>query len=264
MEALLSAPASSSSPPPREPWVQCRSRLWTGELLGHCVSFVRKLGAGQPVEAESLEQALDDAVWNFENAVQENVTINGQLWGESDDLQNDTDIKLLEDQLDELIVEVASKRNQYPRKIQMNVVRAIKKQQELLGCYQPVVNPEEIKAKPSQDSCMADLKLSTKTASRHIGESFKSLSSLVEKAEGFSKALSLQPTLERCKLHQEIVSGSEVKTENKIDVKNLTSHVEVTPSQTAASNSVLLKRKRLSCSPQKLYPLKQRKNSLDT
>ncbi|XP_044278838.1 kinetochore-associated protein NSL1 homolog [Varanus komodoensis] len=253
----------AAASPPREPRVQCRSRRWTGELLGHYGPFVRRLGAGQAVEAESLEQALSEALWNFETAVQENITVNGQLWKESsDDLQNDTDLRLLEDQLDELIVEVASKRNQYPRKIQMHVVKGIKMQQELLGCCQPAVNPQEIKADPSQDTCMSALTLSTKTASRHFGESFKSLSSLVQKAKGFSEALSLQPSLEQCTLHQEILSGSEMKKENKIHVKSLTSQVEVIPPQTATANSVLLKR--LQGSSQKLYPLQKRKISLDT
>ncbi|XP_063159381.1 kinetochore-associated protein NSL1 homolog [Candoia aspera] len=264
MEVVQLTEAVPPPPPRQEPRVQCLSRRWAAELLGHCGPFVRRLGTGQAVETENLEQAVGEALWNFETAVQENVTVNGQLWQESsDDLQNDTDIKLLEDQLDELIVEVASKRNQYPRKMQINVVKSIKMQRELLG-YQPFVNCQEIKVENSQDLSMMELRLSTKTVSRHIGESFKSLSSLVEKAEGFSKALSSQQTLEQCRLHQEIISGSEVKKENKSDVKNLTSQVEVIPSQTAISNSVLLKIKRPSCSRQRFYPLRQRKLSLDT
>ncbi|XP_061481242.1 kinetochore-associated protein NSL1 homolog [Rhineura floridana] len=258
----MEAPMAPSSPDPR---VRCSSRRWTAELLGHCTPFVRKLGDGQSVEAESLEQALGEALWNFETAVKENITVNGQPWQESSDvLQNDTDSKLLEDQLDELIVEVASKRNQYPRKIQVHVFKAIKAKQEFLGCYQPLVNPQEMKVEPSQDSRMADLKLSTKTASKNIGESFKALSSLVEKAEGFSKTLSMQPALELCKLHQEISSGSEVKKENKIEVKNLVSRVEITPPEITTSNSLLLKIKRRSYSPQKHYPLQKRKPNLDT
>ncbi|XP_066467822.1 kinetochore-associated protein NSL1 homolog [Tiliqua scincoides] len=253
------------SPARRETRVRCRSRRRARELLGHCGPYVRRLGAGQPLQPESLERALGEALWNFETAVQENITINGQPWQESsDDLQNDTDIKLLEDQLDDLIVEVASKRNQCPRKIQAHVIRTIKTQQNMLDCYRPVVKPQEIKVEPSLGSRMADLRLSTETAARHIGESFKSMSSLVEKAEGFSKALSLQPTLVLCKLHQEIFSGSEVKEENAIKIKNLMAQVEVTPPETTASNSVLLKPKKSLCSPQKYYPLQRRKIGLDT
>ncbi|XP_053166097.1 kinetochore-associated protein NSL1 homolog [Hemicordylus capensis] len=264
MQPLLSAPVPS--PARRDPRVRCRSRRWTSELLGHCGPYVRKLGAGQPLEAEGLERALGEALWNFETAVQENITINGQPWQESsDELQNDTDLKLLEDQLDELIVEVASKRNQCPRTIQAHVVKAIKTQQKILDCYQPVVNPQEIKAEPSQESRMTDLRLSTEAAARQIGESFKSLSSLTEKGEGFSKALSLYPTLELCKLHQEIFSGSEVKEENKCKITtNLMAQVEVTPPETTTSNSVLLKLKKPLHSPQKHYPLRRRKIELET
>ncbi|XP_053239202.1 kinetochore-associated protein NSL1 homolog [Podarcis raffonei] len=258
-------PAAAAAASPRDCRVRCCSRRQTAELLDYCQPFVRKLGEGQPVEAESLEQAVVEAIWNFETAVQENITVNGLPWQESsDDPQNDTDIKLLEDQLDELIVEVASKRNQYPRKIQVHVVQALKRKQELLGCYRPLANHQEIKAEPSQDSRMADLRLSTKTASRDIGESFKSLSSLVEKAEGFSKALSMQPTLGLCKLHQEICSGSEVKKADNIEVKDLLSQVEVTPPESGTSNSILLKKKRRSYSPQKHYPLRAGVINLDT
>ncbi|KAJ7341096.1 hypothetical protein JRQ81_004823 [Phrynocephalus forsythii] len=208
--------------------------------------------------------ATSKAARNFERAVQDNVTINGQPWQSFDDLQNDTDIKLLEDQLDDLIVDVASKRNQYPREVQVQLVKAIKTQQKLLGCCQPAMNFQEVKADPSQDSYMADLSLSTRTASNHARETFKSLASLVEKGEGFSKALSLQPTLELCQLRQQIISAPGGKKENKTDVKDLTSQVEVTPPQAAVSNSVLLKIKRRPCSPQRRYPLRQRKIGLDT
>ncbi|XP_034967181.1 kinetochore-associated protein NSL1 homolog [Zootoca vivipara] len=252
-EAPPRPPAAAS---PRDCRVRCCSRLQTAEVLDYCEPFVRKLGEGQPVEAESLEQAVGEAIWNFKTAVQENITVNGLPWQESsDDPQNDTDIKLLEDQLDEVIVKVASKRNQYPREIQVHVVQALKRKQELLGCCRPLANHQEIKAEPSQDSRMADLRLSTKTASRDIGESFKALSSLVEKAEGFSEALSMQPTLGLCKFHQEICSGSEVKKPDNIEVKDLLSQVEVTPLESGTSNSLLLKKKRRTHSPQKRYPL---------
>ncbi|ETE70464.1 Kinetochore-associated protein NSL1-like protein, partial [Ophiophagus hannah] len=249
MEALPpTAAAAVCCPAPRqEPRVQCLqclSRRWTAELLDHFRPFVRRLGAGQTVETENLEQAVGEALWV------RGVRLRG--------LDRDTDIKLLEDQLDELTVEVSSKRNQYPRKMQINVVKGIKMQQKLLG-YQPLVNCQDIKVEPSQDQSMVELRLSTKTMSRNTGESFKSLSSLVERAEGFSKALSLQQTLEQCRLHQEIMFVSEVKKENKNDVKNLTSQVQVIPSQTAISNSVVLKIKRSSSSPQRCYPLRQRK-----
>lgn len=92
----------------------------------------------------------------------------------------------------------------------------------------------------------------------------QSLSSLVEKAEGFSEALSMQPTLGLCKLHQEICSGSEVKKADNIEVKDLLLQVEVTPPESGTSNSILLKKRRRSYSPQKHYPLRAGVINLDT
>ncbi|XP_003216062.2 kinetochore-associated protein NSL1 homolog isoform X1 [Anolis carolinensis] len=257
---------SPSACPPCDPRVPCRSRDWTAELLGEYGPLVEKLGAGQAVEAEALKQAVAEAIGNFETAVQENITVNGQPWQESsDDLHNvDMTIKLLEDKLDDLIVEVASKRSRYPREVKIHVIKALKTKQKLLDHRQTAGNCQEITSKPSQDFHMADLSLATKNATRHIGESFKSMSVLVGKAEGFSKVLSLEPTLEQCKVHQEIVYVSEEKKETKINVKDLASQVEVIPPLTAISNSVLLKIKRPLHSPQDRYPLRRRKISLYT
>lgn len=62
MEAAAAAP-SSPSPPPLDPRVKCRSRCRAVELLGGYEPFLGKLGTGQPVEAESLEQAVGEALW---------------------------------------------------------------------------------------------------------------------------------------------------------------------------------------------------------
>uniref|UniRef100_A0A7M4DW76 NSL1 component of MIS12 kinetochore complex n=1 Tax=Crocodylus porosus TaxID=8502 RepID=A0A7M4DW76_CROPO len=89
---------------------------------------------------------------NFETAVQENITINGEPWQETsdeDELQS-SDIKILEDQFDELIVETASKRKQCPRKILVHIIKTIKAEQEILKLYKPVVKPQEIRPEPSQ------------------------------------------------------------------------------------------------------------------
>ncbi|KAB0339689.1 hypothetical protein FD755_024883 [Muntiacus reevesi] len=43
-----------------------------------------------------------------------------------------SDIKVLEDQFDEIIVDLATKRKQYPRKILECVIKIIKAQQEIL------------------------------------------------------------------------------------------------------------------------------------
>ncbi|CAM5144730.1 unnamed protein product [Natator depressus] len=269
MEAAAKGPEPPPPPPPpspalRETRVRCCSKRWVGEVLGLCAPYVRALADGQPGElgAESRERALRDALWNFETAVQENITINGHQWQETSDdaeLQNGSDIKILEDQFDELIVETATKRKQCPRKILVHVIKTMKAEQEMLKLYQPVVKQQEIKPEPSQASHMANLRQVTGVTSKQISEAMKSLPALIERAEGFSQALTLQPILELCKLRQEVFAGCEAKEENKI--QSFITQVEVTPAEAAASknSNVILKRKRTADSPQlKYYPLRRR------
>uniref|UniRef100_A0AAA9S4G3 NSL1 component of MIS12 kinetochore complex n=3 Tax=Bos TaxID=9903 RepID=A0AAA9S4G3_BOVIN len=127
--------------------VRCTSKRAVTEMLELCSSFVQKLGDALPEEIR--EPALRDAQWTFESAVQENVSINGQAWQEaSDDCFMDSDIKVLEDQFDEIIVDLATKRKQYPRKILEYVIKIIKAQQEILKQYHPVVHLLDLKYDP--------------------------------------------------------------------------------------------------------------------
>ncbi|POI28018.1 hypothetical protein CIB84_008232, partial [Bambusicola thoracicus] len=121
-------------------------------------------------------------------------------------------IKILEDQLDELIVETATKRKQWPKKILVHAIQTMKAEQEMLvnglmigallydfggkktseslgvedrdiwtmKLYQPVVTPEEIKSQPSQDAYVADLKQATEMASEQIGEAMKYVEDVLE------------------------------------------------------------------------------------
>ncbi|NXP98528.1 NSL1 protein, partial [Vidua macroura] len=203
---------------------------------------------------------------NFETAVRENVTINGQPWEEASDdsgLQSDSNIKILEDQFDELIVETAIRRKQWPKKILVHAIQAMKAEQEVLKLYQPVVKPADIRPQPSQDAYIADLKQATEAASKQISKAMQSIPALTEKAEGFSQALTLQPTLELCKLRQEVFSGCKAKEEN--NVQNLVPPGEVTPTGTVSSKNpyVLLKRRKAAdSSERRRYPLRRRKITL--
>ncbi|NXQ54035.1 NSL1 protein, partial [Anthoscopus minutus] len=205
------------------------------------------------------------ALQNFETAVRENVTINGQPWEEASDdsgLQSDSNIKILEDQFDELIVEIATRRKQWPKKILVHAIQTMKAEQEMLKLYQPVVKPAEIRPQPSQDAYIADLKQATEVTSKQISEEMLSIPALIEKAEGFSQALALQPTLELCKLRQEVFSGK-AKEEN--NVKNSVPPGEVTPTGTVSSKNpyILLKRRKVADSPERRrYPLRPRKITL--
>uniref|UniRef100_G3UQI5 NSL1 component of MIS12 kinetochore complex n=1 Tax=Meleagris gallopavo TaxID=9103 RepID=G3UQI5_MELGA len=155
-------------------------------------------------------------------------------------------IKILEDQLDELIVETATKRKQWPKKILVHAIQTMKAEQEMLKLYQPVVTPEEIKSQPSQGNDFS-------------GEG----STLIERAEGFSQALTWQPILELCKLRQEVFTGCNAKEENS--VQNFVSPAEVTPTDADTTNNpyTLFKRKKAADTPQRrYYPLRRRKITL--
>ncbi|KAF2984915.1 hypothetical protein EK904_013151, partial [Melospiza melodia maxima] len=201
-----------------------------------------------------------------EQAVRENVTINGEPWEEASDdsrLQSDSNIKILEDEFDELIVETATRRKQWPKKILVHAIETMKAEQEMLKLYQPVVKPADIRPQPSQDAYIADLKQAAEVASKQISEAMKCIPALIEKAEGFSQALTMQPTLELCKLRQEVFSGFKVKEEN--DVQNSVPPGEVTPTGTVCSKNpyVLLKRRKAADSPgRRRYPLRRRKITL--
>ncbi|XP_057388686.1 kinetochore-associated protein NSL1 homolog [Balaenoptera acutorostrata] len=124
--------------------VHCTTKRALTEMLELCGRLVQKLGDVLPEEIQ--EPVLRDAQWTFESAVQENVSINGQAWQEaSDNYFMDSDIKVLEDQFDEIIVDIATKRKQYPRKILEHVIKIIKAKQEILNQYHPVVHSLDLK-----------------------------------------------------------------------------------------------------------------------
>ncbi|KAF1580603.1 hypothetical protein FQV11_0013077, partial [Eudyptes moseleyi] len=260
-EAGAGPPLSPAAAARRDPRVRCCSRRSLSEVMALCAPFVRALAQGQP----GGPAAAGDALWNFETAVRENVTINGQPWEETSDdseLQS-SNIKILEDQFDELIVETTTKRKQWPKKILMHAIQTMKAEQEMLKLYQPFVTPEEIRSQPSQDAYIADLKQVTEMASEQISGAMKSLPALIERAEGFSQALTWQPTLELCKLRQEVFAGCKAKEED--NVQNFVSPGEVTPTDADTSKNpyVLLKRKKAADSPERRrYPLRRRKITL--
>ncbi|NXP28991.1 NSL1 protein, partial [Scytalopus superciliaris] len=199
----------------------------------------------------------------FERALRKNVTIKGQRWEEvTDDSkpQSDSSLKILEDQFDELIVETAKKRKQWPKKILVHAIQTMKAEQEMLKLYKPVVTPEEIKSQPSQDAYIADLRQVAEMVSKQVSGAMKSVPALIERAEGFSQALTWQPTLELCKLRQEVFAGCEAKKEDH--VQNVIPPGEVTSidADTSKSHCVLLKRRKAVDSPERRrYPLRRRK-----
>ncbi|XP_047377138.1 kinetochore-associated protein NSL1 homolog [Sciurus carolinensis] len=258
-DSQVSVPAN-----PREDFrVRCTSKRAVTELVELCGRFMQKLGDTLPEEIREL--ALRDAQWTFESAVQENVSINGQAWQEaSDDCFMDSDIKVLEDQFDEVIVDIATKRKQYPRKILECVIKTLKAQHETLKQYQPAVHPLDLKYDPDPGSRMEGLKCRGATIAKEISEAMKALPALIEQGDGFSQVLKMQPIIQLQRIHQEIFSSCR-KTDAKPE--SFVTQLETTPTETASrkTSDVVLKRKRSKDCPQrKWYPLRPKRINLDT
>ncbi|XP_006163777.1 kinetochore-associated protein NSL1 homolog isoform X1 [Tupaia chinensis] len=244
--------------------VRCTSKRAVTEMLELCSSFVRKLGDALPEEIR--EPALRDAQWTFESAVQENISINGQAWQEaSDNCFMDSDIRVLEDQFDEIIVDIATKRKQYPRKILECVIKTIKAKQEILKQYHPVVHPLDLKYDPDPATRMENLKCRGETITMEISEAMKSLPALIEQGDGFSQVLKMQPIIQLQRIHQEVFSSCCRKPDAKPE--SVIAQLETTPTETAPrkTSDIVLKRKRTEDCPQKKwYPLRPKRINLDT
>ncbi|EDL13005.1 kinetochore-associated protein NSL1 homolog isoform X2 [Mus musculus] len=143
-----SDPQATAADSPLEDFrVRCTLKRAVMEVMEMCGRFVQELGAVLPEDVREL--ALRDAQWTFESAVQENVSFNGQAWEEAKEHGlMDSDIKVLEDEFDELIVDVATKRRQYPRRILESVIKTLKAQHASLKQYHPVVHPLDLKCDP--------------------------------------------------------------------------------------------------------------------
>ncbi|XP_003474293.2 kinetochore-associated protein NSL1 homolog [Cavia porcellus] len=250
--------ASGLTAPEEDFRVRCTSKQAVLEILGLCGRFVQNLGDALPEEIR--EAALRDVQWTFESAVQDNVSINGQAWQEaSDNCLKDSDIKVLEDQFDEIIVDIATKRKQYPRKIVECVIKTLKAQHEILKQYRPVVQPMDLKCDPDPASCLENLKHRGETIAKEMSEAMKTLPVLIERADGFSQVLRMQPIIQLQRIHQEIFSSCDQKPDAKTE--SAVAQIEATPTDNApwpASNMVLKRRRPPDCPQRKWYPLRTR------
>uniref|UniRef100_A0A8C9NZD6 NSL1 component of MIS12 kinetochore complex n=1 Tax=Spermophilus dauricus TaxID=99837 RepID=A0A8C9NZD6_SPEDA len=243
--------------------VRCTSKRAVTELVELCHRFVQKLGDALPEEIREL--ALRDALWIFESAVQENVSINGQAWQEaSDNCFMDSDIKVLEDQFDEVIVDIATKRKQYPRKILECVIKTLKAQHEALKQYRPVVSPLDLKYDPDSGKACCVHMFVLQPEINVDCYFLKAFPALIEQGDGFSQVLKMQPIIQLQRIHQEIFSSC-----RKPDAKpeSFITQIETTPMETAPrkTSDVVLKRKRTKDCPQrKWYPLRPKRINLDS
>lgn len=259
-DSQASVPAS----PAEDFRVRCTLKRAVAEVMEQCGRFVQELGAALPEDVRDL--ALRDAQWTFESAVQENVSIKGQAWQEATDhCLMDADIKVLEDEFDELIVDVATKRRQYPRRILESVIKTLKAQHESLKQYRPVVHPLDLRCDPDPASHVESLKCRGDAVAKQISDAMKALPALIEQGDGFSQVLKMQPVIQLQKINQEVFSSYCRRADTKPD-KSIT-QIETTPTETAArkASNIVLKRKHApsDCSQRKRYPLRLKKINLD-
>ncbi|KAM4874083.1 kinetochore-associated protein NSL1 homolog [Thomomys bottae] len=252
--------ASASSLPREDSRGPCASKRASAQVLALCGRFVQQLRRRSRSGSRRW-----DLQWTFESSVQENVSINGQARQEAaDNCFVESDIKTLEDQFDEVRVDIATKRKQYPRKILECVIKTLKAQHEVLKKFQPVVQSLDLKYEPDSDSPVENLKCRGESIAKEISGVMKALPALIEQADGFSPVLKMQPVIQLQRIHQEVFSSCHRKPDAK---KSLLSQVETTPTETDSrrTSNVVLKRKQAQDCPQrKQYPLRPKRINFDT
>ncbi|XP_056424242.1 kinetochore-associated protein NSL1 homolog [Hyla sarda] len=250
----------------RDSKVQCTSKQLLQEVLEMCAEFSKEILESQNyLNKEQRQQEQKNFMMNFETSFQDNVSINGQSWHEAPDTPSEPDIKILEDQLDDAIVDVAMKRKRHPRKILSHVVQALKLEREILHHYKPVVEPKEFKLDSRSESRMREQTATTAAISQQIKETMKALPAQLEKAEGFSQALNLQPVLQGSHVRHKIFSSHVVLQDV---AKTVPKEIETTPRENAAAaNAAAVRGRRKRQSPpvqHHLYPRRsKRKISLE-
>ncbi|XP_008823065.1 kinetochore-associated protein NSL1 homolog [Nannospalax galili] len=262
--AALEYQTSAAASPLKDFRVRCTSKRAVTEVVELCGRFVRELGDALPEEIR--EFALRDAQWTFESAVQENVSINGQAWQEaSDSCFIDSDIKVFEDQFDEIIVDLARKRKQHPRKILECIIRTLKAQHETLKHYHPAIHPLDLKCDPDPASRVENLKCQGEVIAKKMSDAMKALPALIEQGDGFSQVLKMQPIIQLQRVHQEVFSSGCRKAGAK--PKSFGTEVETTPPESSgrkSSNVVLRTKRAQDCPQRKCYPSRPKRIHLET
>ncbi|XP_066451149.1 kinetochore-associated protein NSL1 homolog [Eleutherodactylus coqui] len=199
---------TSGPPRPRDGKVQCVSKKLLQDVLGMCADFSRQILESQSdLNQEQRQRETHNFIWNFETALQDNISVNGQPWHEAPDTPSEPAFKLLEDRLDDSVLETMMKRKRNPRKILHHFVKGLKVEREILDHYKPEVRPEEAKLDSRSESRMTEQSAAAAAICQQIKETMKALPAHLEKAEGFSQVLSLQPLLQGSHLRQDIFSN---------------------------------------------------------
>ncbi|XP_022070898.1 kinetochore-associated protein NSL1 homolog [Acanthochromis polyacanthus] len=156
------------------------------------------------VTEETKRLLLRELLASFEAAVQVNVLVNGQLWEEAPDVEEDEAVDL-EGLLDDTIVETTRRRRTYPRKILPHVVHALKAERKIMGLYEPAVKPQEVVKDPDQESIMSDLSAAAPGMVKQAIQVIKSINTLQKQAEGLCEILNMKPSQASQEVHREVL-----------------------------------------------------------
>ncbi|XP_068089042.1 kinetochore-associated protein NSL1 homolog [Hyperolius riggenbachi] len=252
---------NTSTAASRDYKVHCTSKQLLEEVLSMCTGICKGLVDSQSyLSGEQKQQFHSNFVRDFESAFQENVTIKGLPWHDAPDKDSEPDIKILEDQLDDAMVDTALKRKRYPRKILGHFVKALKTEREILNQYKPVVNPEKVSLDPALELRMKEISSRTAVITQQIHETKKALPVLLEKAEGFSQVLSLQPVVEESQMRRDIFS-SRVLLEDIS--KSIPKVLNTTPNESGARETARaaqsLRKRKTSQPERRLYPVRSKR-----
>ncbi|KAK1170674.1 hypothetical protein AOXY_G7589 [Acipenser oxyrinchus oxyrinchus] len=256
-DIITRVPGGDGVPEERDHKLHCYSKRSVAELLE---KYRELLKGGLDRKAQfSKDHLLQELQLHFDAAVQENVTINGETWeGASEEEQptNDADNKSLDDLLDEHILETVLRRKHYPKKILPYVVRRLKAEREMMGLYQQVVTPHKITSDPEQDVKMTNVLASAPGMAKQASTVMKSLQALLQRAEGLSQVMKMEPDIKLSKAHQAVFELEE--TGDKCN-----SPLEVTPTESGTKKSLKircpLKRKSAETEMRAMYPLRSKR-----
>ncbi|KAK1171440.1 hypothetical protein AOXY_G6262 [Acipenser oxyrinchus oxyrinchus] len=255
-------PDDDGVPEERDHKLQCYSKRSVIELLEKYRELLKK-GLDRKAQLSSGD-LLQNLQLHLDAAVQENITINGDTWeaaSEEEQPQNDADNKSLDDLLDEHILETVLRRKHYPKKILPYIVRRLKVEREMMGLYQQVVTPQKITRDQEQDAKMKNVLASAPGMAKQASTVMKSLQALLQKAEGLSQVMRMEPGIRLSKAHQAVFKHEE--TEEKSNTNCLASPLEVTPTENVTKKSPKircpLKRKSVETEMQAMYPLRSKR-----
>ncbi|XP_053737980.1 kinetochore-associated protein NSL1 homolog isoform X1 [Synchiropus splendidus] len=192
----------------RDHGVWVRSKRTVLEHMNKYKAILATILDDQPeVEAETRRVLLQELLANFEEAVLENVLVNGLKWTEAPDAEEE-EVLDLEDQLSDTILEATLRRRTFPRQILAHVVGALKAERLLMGGHDPMHTPSLL-PEPGQEKLMQDLSVAAPDLVQHTLQVVKSIQTLQHQALGLRHILQLDPSSDALQIHHDVLGRAE-------------------------------------------------------